>query len=397
MAPLPPAAPIGIYLHIPFCGHICPYCDFNTYAGQDAIIPRYVDALVREIGAFADRHGRRSASSIFFGGGTPSLLTPDQVARIVEACAAATDLAPDAEITLEANPNAADRERFAGYRAGGVNRLSIGVQSTRRRGLRSLGRNHDRGDAEAAFLAAREAGFANISLDLIFGWPGQDLTALEADLETVLDWGGAGPEHLSLYHLIVEPGTPMANAVERGILQPTDDDTAADLYEGAMAFLAARGWQHYEVANWARAPRFQSQHNALYWRNGEYAGLGAGAHGRIGADRAMQHLLPATWIAAVEAGAAPVSNVDHIDERTAMGETMMLGLRLLDEGVSDDAFAARHGVALDEAFGAEIAALLEIGMVVREPGRLRLSPRGLMVANEVVARFLPDPDAGDPA
>lgn len=393
MAPLPPAAPIGIYLHIPFCGHICPYCDFNTYSGQESTIPRYVDALVREIAAFGVRVGRRRASSIFFGGGTPSLLTPAQVARIVDACAAATDLLPDAEITLEANPNAADRDRFAGYRAAGANRLSIGVQTTRRKGLRTLGRNHEPGDAEAAYLAAREAGFANISLDLIFGWPGQDAAALVADIEAVLGWGGGGPEHLSLYHLIVEPGTPMAGAVDRGILAPVDDDAAADLYEVAIATLAGHGWQHYEVANWAREPHLQSSHNRLYWRNGEYAGLGAGAHGRIGDDRAMQHLLPATWMAAVEAGEAPVSNVEHIDTRLAMGETMMLGLRLLEEGVADAEFRARHGVALETVFAREIADLVAIGMLRREPDRVLLTDRGLMVANDVVARFLPDPDA----
>jgi oxygen-independent coproporphyrinogen III oxidase len=395
MAPLPPDAPVGIYLHIPFCQHVCPYCDFNTYGGQEATIPRYVDALVREIHAFGERHGRRAASSVFFGGGTPSLLTPEQVARILDACRIATDLANDAEITLEANPNAADRDRFAGYRAAGVNRLSIGVQTTRRRGLRALGRNHEQADAEAAFVAAREAGFTNVSLDLIFGWPGQDLAQLEADIDTVLGWSGGGPDHLSLYHLIVEPGTPMADAVERGILRLPDDDAAADLYDGAIATMAARGWTHYEVANWVRDPALISRHNALYWRNGEYAGLGAGAHGRIGPDRAMQHLLPATWMAAVERGDAPISNIDVIDDRTAMGETMMLGLRLLLEGVTDAEFLARHDRTLVDVFGGEIRDLVDLGMLLREPDRVRLTPRGLLVANDVVARFLPDPDPGD--
>ncbi|MGH2535472.1 MAG: radical SAM family heme chaperone HemW [Thermomicrobiales bacterium] len=385
MAPLPPGAPIGLYLHIPFCAHICPYCDFNTYAGQDALIPRYVAALEREIRSAHPAF--QSASTIYLGGGTPSLLTPADVARLIHACRESFALLPDAEITIEANPNSVDAGYFAGLLDAGVNRLSLGVQTLHRRGLRTLGRQHEATDAEAAFRTARAAGFANINLDLIFGWPGQELKSWERDLETILGWAEP-PEHLSLYSLIVEPGTPMADAVARGILTVLDDDQTADLYEAAIARLAAAGWTHYEVANWARAPALASRHNAIYWRNGEYAGFGAGAHGRIGNRRTMNHLLPASYVAAIDAGESPVSNVEELPERTRMGETMMLGLRLLHEGVGRASFAARHGRELDDAYGSTIRDLADLSLLHVDNERLRLTHRGLMVANDVCARFL---------
>jgi oxygen-independent coproporphyrinogen-3 oxidase len=209
-----------------------------------------------------------------------------------------------------------------------------------------------------------------------------------ADLEAILGWPPAGPEHLSCYSLIVEPGTPLAAAVARGVLRVPDDDAAADLYEAAMARLAAAGYRHYEVANWARRPDLTARHNLVYWRNGDYVGAGAGAHGTIAGRRTMQHLLPRTWIEAVEAGQAPVSNVEEIGPATAMGETMMLGLRLLEEGVAGEAFRRRHGASLDEIYGTEIIELTDFDLLERAPDRVRLTRRGLMLANDVAARFL---------
>ncbi|HEV2107593.1 MAG TPA: radical SAM family heme chaperone HemW [Thermomicrobiales bacterium] len=379
--------PLGIYLHIPFCAHICPYCDFNTYAGQDDLIPRYVTAMEREITRQGEMLGHRAAATVFLGGGTPSLLTGDQVGRLVQSCRDAFDLVPDAEVTLEANPNSLDVAACDGLLQAGVNRLSLGVQTRDRRGLRVLGRQHEAADAFAAFQSARQAGFNNLSLDLIFGWPGQTPEGWRQDLETVLSWGGS-PEHLSLYHLIVEPGTPMADAVTRGILHPPDDDASADLYELAIELLADAGYEHYEVANWARSPDLQSRHNLIYWRNGEWAGIGAGAHGQTEGRREMQHLLPKAFIEAVEHGEAPISNVESVSSENARGETMMLGLRLLREGISPDAFAARHGDALDAFYGATIEELSGLGLLEASPERVRLTHRGLMVANEVCGRFL---------
>jgi len=388
MAPFPPGAPIGLYVHVPFCAHICPYCDFNTYAGQDALWPRHLDATLQDLTAQAGSAKGRPATSLFFGGGTPSLVAPEGIARVVAAARDLYGLTADAEVTLEANPNSVDEAYFAGLRAAGVNRLSLGVQTLDRRGLRTLGRQHEAADAEAAFLAARRAGFDNVSLDLIFGWPGQTLDSWRRDLETALSWGEGGPEHLSLYSLIIEPGTPMFEAATRGILIPLNDDAAADLYEAAIETLSAAGWSHYEIANWARRPDLMSRHNALYWRNGDFLAFGAGGHGTLAGRRTMNHLLPRTYINALEAGEPGWSNTEEIDERTAMGETMMLGLRLLNEGVSASAFHARHGVSLDDQFGPIIADLASIGMVTYERGQVILTTRGMMLANDVCARFV---------
>jgi oxygen-independent coproporphyrinogen-3 oxidase len=387
MAPQALDAAFGIYLHIPFCQHICPYCDFTTYAGQEAIIPAYVDALVAAIEREGERLDHRTVATVFFGGGTPSLLEPDQLDRIMSALNRSFRLDGDAEVTLEANPNSADQGRFAGYRSAGINRLSIGVQTTNRRGLRVLGRNHEAADAQSALRAARAAGFDNVSLDLIFGWPGQTRESWRADLDAVLGWDG-GPDHLSLYSLIVEPGTPMADAVARGILHPAEDDLSADLYEDAIDRLHADGWLHYEIANFARRPDRQSRHNTIYWRNGEYLGLGAGAHGRIGSQRLLNHLLPRTYIDAVRAGESGVSNVEELSPEMERGETMMIGLRLLHEGIGEAAFLARHGRTLDAAYGPEITALTGMGMIERLPDRIRLTGRGMMMANDVAERFV---------
>ena len=388
MAPLPELAPLGIYLHVPFCTHICPYCDFNTYAGQSQLIPRYVAAMRRDLDTQAERIGRQPVASIFFGGGTPSLLSADQVGSLVDGVAERFDLQPGAEVTLEANPNGLTRADLSELRVAGVNRLSIGLQTTDRSGLRRLGRMHEAVDAERAVEAAVEAGFERISLDLIFGWPGQTIESWRTDLETVSGWAGGAVSHLSLYSLIVEPGTPLADAVSRGIVTVPDDDAAADLYELAMDVLGKRRWMHYEVANWARTSEHMSTHNGLYWRNGEYLGIGAGAHGRVGNQRTMQHLLPATYIGALEAGKSPESNCEELSPETHRGETMMLGLRLLQEGVTDAEFEHRHGISLTDAFGPTIARFQAQGLLDRDDRGVRLTRRGLMLANDVCAAFL---------
>lgn len=386
LAPMASNVTYGMYIHIPFCAHICPYCDFTTYAGKQDLIPRYVEALCIEIERLGPAMADRRAATVFIGGGTPSLLSAGQMSRILAACRAAFDLDSDAEISVECNPNGLTADLLAGYRAAGVNRLSIGAQTLDRRGLRTLGRHHEASDVLSALAAARSAGFANVSIDLIFGWPGQTLDSWQSDLDGLLRHRDA-PEHLSLYSLIVEPGTPFADAAARGILRIPDDDAAADLYEVAIAMLAAAGWTHYEVANWARTPALHSRHNAIYWRYGDYLGLGAGAHGHQSPRRTMNHLLPETYCEAIERGGTGVSRTEEIDERTRRGETMMLGLRLLQDGVDADAFERRHGRSLKAAFGDTIVELERIDMIVASPDGIRLSGRGLMLANDVVSRF----------
>lgn len=386
-APLPNDAPIGIYVHVPFCAHICPYCDFTTYAGKEHLIDRYVRCVELDLARVPASAAGRSVATIFLGGGTPSLLEPAQVSTIIGACRDNHQVAGNAEITMECNPNGLTDARLAGYREAGVNRLSIGAQTLDRRGLRTLGRQHESTDVLTALANARTAGFDNVSLDFIFGWPNQSLDSWQRDLESALALA-APPEHLSLYSLIVEPGTPFADAAARGILHMPDDDATADMYEQAITTLKGAGWHHYEVANWSRRPDGYSRHNAVYWRHGDYLGIGAGAHGTVGSRRTMNHLLPETWCQAIESGVDPASNVETIDEGTSRAETMMLGLRLLDHGVDAGAFESRHGLSLDEAFGPTIDGLAAIGMMERHAAGVRLTERGLMLANDVVARFL---------
>ena len=389
-APAAPNAEFGVYVHVPFCAHICPYCDFNTFAGLSRLIPEYVTAVEQEIALQAADFAGRPAVSLFLGGGTPSQLSGAQVGRIIDAAREAFTFVQNAEITIETNPNDLTEAYCATLLDAGVNRLSIGAQTLDRRGLRTLGRQHEAADTLRSLAAAHRAGFRNISLDFIYGWPGQSAARWRNDLEQVLSGAeGITPQHLSLYSLIVEPGTPMADAVTRGILTPADDDTAADFAEIAQEVLAEAGWVHYEIANWAAAPSFISRHNAIYWRNGEYAGIGAGAHGHRAGQRAMNQPSPQRYIAALAEGGTPRTNVEQIAEETAIGETMMLGLRLLTAGVNRDAFRSRHGVRLDDLFAGRIAHMQAQGLLVDDGDAIRLTARGAMLANGVAAEFLP--------
>ena len=384
--PLPAASAPGIYVHVPFCGRICPYCDFNTYAGQEPLIPAYVDAVTAELNLLAAETVGAGSPTLYFGGGTPSLLSPAQIERIIHAARQHLHLRVDAEVSMEANPETLDTAYLRAVRDAGVNRLSLGVQSQQRAGLRVLGRGHSSVHAGRAVEAAREAGFDNISLDFIYGWPGQQHDEWEADLRTILDWQ---VEHVSLYSLIVEPGTPMQNAVRRGILTTLDDDTVADFYDRAVEVLAEAGWEHYEISNWAREPRYRSRHNQIYWQNGQFHGTGAGAYGTLGSQRVSNLLLPKAYIEAVESGRLPRATSETISPETAIGETMMLGLRLLVDGVSATDFHTRHGLNLRERFGNEIDRFVGIGLLEWQADRLRLTPAGSLVANEVAAAFLP--------
>lgn len=387
VAPLLPDAPVGLYIHIPFCSHICPYCDFNTYAGQDDRIPAYVDALCRELDARASEIGGRPLATVYLGGGTPSLLTGDQMSTLMRAVSQSFNIAQDAEITMEANPNSLDRDRLTSYLHAGINRLSIGAQTLDRRGLRTLGRQHEANDVVTAVTTARNVGFERLNLDLIFGWPGQSRDSWRRDLESMLSLD-RGPDHFSLYSLIIEPGTPFADAAARGILHIPDDDAAADLYDDACAILAGAGWTHYEIANWSKDIDGWSRHNAIYWQHGDYLGVGAGAFGTVNNRRVMNHLLPDTYIEAVSEDGHAASNVERIDAETATMETMMLGLRLLRDGVDANAFEQRHGVSLETRYGAEIMELINLGLIERHERGIRLSSRGMMIANDVILKFM---------
>lgn len=384
--------PYGLYLHVPFCAVRCHYCDFNTYDGLEAQFEPYVAALCAEIRHGGAARGRPQVRTLFIGGGTPTVLAPELLGKMLEACGEAFDILPGAEITSEANPGTVDRARFTTLRALGINRLSMGVQSFDDAELRWLGRMHSADEAVRSFESARAAGFEDINLDFMFGLPRQQPATWSRTLARALT---LAPEHLSLYSLIVEDGTPLADWVRRGVVTEPDDDLAADLYLDAMETLDAHGLEQYEISNWGRQGR-ECRHNLVYWRNEPYLGFGAGAHsfdfdpGEPGAGRRWWNVRPVpAYIKRIQAGHTANAGDEIITPRLAMGETMMVGLRLVREGVTDDRFRARFGVSLDDTFGEIIAGLVADGLLERLPDRIRLTEQGRLLGNQVFAAFLP--------
>lgn len=396
---------LGLYIHIPFCERKCPYCDFNTYAGLEAQHQATVDALCTEMGRWSERLSGRTVSSIFIGGGTPTVLQASQLHQLFAAIHRHFRVEPGAEITCEANPGAVDRAKFAVLRELGVNRLSMGVQSFREEELRFLGRIHSTDDVYQAYAAARQVGFDNINLDFIFGLPGQS----EADWRVTLDRVLAlAPEHLSLYSLIVEPDTPLFHWVETGQTPAPEEDVAAALYEIAIARLEASGYLQYEVSNWARqaspadaqceTPRFACRHNLVYWRNEDYLGIGPGAHSHLcvvedGAvvERRWGNRKPVPgYNRRVQAGEALEAFVEEIPPRLAQGESMMVGLRLTREGVRLDRFNTRHNVSALDTFAGELERLRDFGLLTVDAERIRLTRHGLLMGNQVFMQFLPE-------
>lgn len=405
-----PTTPLSIYLHIPFCVHRCAYCDFNTYAGQESLLPSYVDALTQEI-----HHVGRAAArlpdfptigTIFFGGGTPSLLSPPQLASVMEALRSTFDLTPHLEVTLEANPGTTSLDYLQRIRALGINRLSYGVQSAHPRELRLLERAHTFPDVIRSVAWARRAGFDNLNLDLLYGLPEQTLTDWQISLQRVLD---LRPDHLSLYALTLEPGAPFGRWAARGLLPLPDPDLAADMYEWASEYLAANGFIQYEISNWAKAnsalhpSSFECRHNLQYWRALPYLGLGAGAHGYANGYRYSNALRIKTYIERLTNNASltlyefPLTPaaVNHHRQtlQDEMSEFMLNGLRLTREGVSPTTFRARFGCDLREAFGREIEELVQLGLlqtseVSKTSEVLRLTARGRLLGNQVFLRFV---------
>ncbi len=431
--------PLSLYFHIPFCVHRCAYCDFNTYAGREALIPAYAEALCREIEIVGDALSQQGTGeevhTLFFGGGTPSLLAPRHYEKIFAALRAHFQISPEAEITLEANPGTVSLDYLRNLRALGFNRLSFGVQSFHPEELRQLERIHDPFDVFDAVRWARRAGFDNLNLDLIYGLPEQSLDRWSATVKWAVS---LAPEHLSLYALTLEHGTPFGRWAQRGLLPLPDPDAAAEMYEWAGEFLEGRGYLQYEISNWARdnrlpspvyrppsivhRPFFACRHNLTYWRCEPYLGFGAGAHGHFGDFRVANVLSPKSYIDRLSlAGHRPSSTVyrlsstvyrppslspacvnhQRLTPRQQMQEMMMLGLRLTREGVSAREFAGRFGVQVTDVFGREIEELLRLGLLewVEESNlpqapkpaggsRLRLTPRARLLGNQVFMRFV---------
>jgi len=409
--------PLGLYIHIPFCARKCPYCDFNTYARLEPLYEAFTQALCRDLGRWAARLDGRTVDTVFLGGGTPTVLSSDQLRRILKQVHDRFELAVDVEISSEANPGIEDRGQFALLRSLGVNRLSMGVQSFQAEELDFLGRIHDAEDALRAYDAATEAGFDNINLDFMFGLPRQSLEAWNDSLDKALD---LAPRHLSLYSLIVEPDTPLAHWVETGQTPAPDDDLAAEMYEIAMSRLREAGYEQYEVSNWARGAGSACRHNLLYWRNQEWVGVGPGAHSHLrfptrlrrettgdlsflfgdSCDRVTGSGAPAAavrwsnvkgvqgYIRRVEADESPVSFHEELPAEVSMGETMMLGLRLVRVGVPFARFETMHGQPMRAAFGLSLDRLRDAGLLESDGERVRLTPKGLLVGNRVFSEFV---------
>jgi oxygen-independent coproporphyrinogen-3 oxidase len=387
--------PLSLYVHIPFCRAKCDYCDFNSYAGQEHLIPAYARALAQEARLWSEASGGRPVETVYFGGGTPSLVPLDEMRLITGALGECFALAAEAEVSLEANPGTVDEAYLRGLRGLGFNRLSLGVQSFDDGELRALGRIHSAEEAREAYEAARAAGFENVNLDLIFGLPAQAIGQWRRSLEEAL---ALRPEHLSLYALTVEEGTPLAREVAQGSITAPDPDVQADMYTWAEDRLARRGYEHYELSNWA-LPGRRCRHNLTYWENREYVGLGAGAHSHVDGVRFANAVVPAEYLRLIgEAGASgemslagmrQVVSVERVDEALAMADTLILGLRLV-EGVSLSGFRERFGVELSERYADRLGELLDSGLIETADGRLRLTSRGRLLGNEVFQRFLPD-------
>jgi oxygen-independent coproporphyrinogen-3 oxidase len=395
--------PLGLYIHIPWCVTRCIYCDFNTYVNGDATLKsQYHQALLREIRASGAALNRPALKTIFFGGGTPTTMTPEQFGDLLVAVTDSFVLHPGAEITTEANPGTLTLDYLAQLRERGINRLSIGVQSFLNNELAFLSRLHNADQARQAVENARRVGFDNISLDLIFNLPGQVIDDWRDNLLAAL---ALRPDHFSIYSLIVEPGTLLHQHITQGITPQPDDDVAAEMYELTINTLAEAGYLHYEISNWARnqgeadwaTPQFAAEHNLLYWRNQPYLGVGAGAYSTISNQRWVNAKRPQDYITGVEQGdglamARNEQLAETIERDTELAEHMMLGLRLLREGVGHTEFAARFGTSLMVRFRQEIEWGRQNGLleIVDAPAGsiLRLTRSGRLLANQVSLKFI---------
>ncbi len=370
---------LALYLHWPFCLSKCPYCDFNSHVRARIPEARFVAALRRELAFEAARLGKRRVTSVFFGGGTPSLMQPESVAALLADAARLFDLAADAEITLEANPTSIEAGRFRGYREAGVNRVSIGVQSLNDPALKFLGREHSAAQARAAIELARKI-FPRLSFDLIYALPEQTLQQWQAELDTAL---GLAADHLSLYQLTIEQGTKFATLHGRGDFVLPDADVAAAMYEATAHAAARHGLAQYEISNYAR-PGAESRHNLAYWRYLDYAGIGPGAHGRISFGDALiatsRHRAPEIWADMVEEKGSGSTLEEAISQQNRAREALLMGLRL-SEGISIARFADRTGMDLADALDTDVLQLAlaedylretDTHLVATEEGRKRL-------------------------
>lgn len=373
----------GLYIHIPFCRQKCLYCDFPSFAGREGEQERYTAALLAEMEARAAECGGREFGSVFFGGGTPTALPLPLLERLARKAFDSFRIAPDAEITVEANPGTLDRGTARALRGMGFNRLSMGVQAWQNHLLGRLGRIHTIEDFLENYRIVREEGFRNVNIDLMFALPGQEM---EEWLETLEQAAALEPEHISAYSLILEEGTPFYAEWEAGRLEPVPEELDREMYHAAVDFLAGKGYAQYEISNFARPGR-QSRHNRLYWQAGEYLGLGLGAHSYWQGARFHNPYDMGEYIRAAGSTAALEQERVENTVQDMMEEFMFLGLRLT-EGVSFAAFRERFGRELEEVYGGQVAELAGQGLLERDVAGIRLTRRGIDVSNVVFGKFL---------
>ncbi len=378
--------PLAVYIHWPFCRSKCPYCDFNSHVRDRIDAVRWIRALFCDLEYQAEHTTGREVGSIFFGGGTPSLMSPETVAKLIEGVRSHWTVMPDVEITLEANPNSAEADRFQAFAAAGVNRLSLGVQALDPAALKFLGRGHNQDEAIAAIERARNS-FPRFSFDLIYARPGQSVAAWRRELDEALTLAG---DHLSLYQLTIEPGTAFATLARLGELAMPDEESTAALFETTQDRLAAARLPAYEISNHAR-PGAECRHNLAYWRYQDYVGIGPGAHGRLsraGAKFATrQHRLPEKWLGAVETAGTGIEEGAAIDRDTAVEEMLMMGLRLV-EGVPRRRLERMAGKDAETLLGDNLAMLIEGGFLTLDAERLAATAAGRQRLNAVLAALL---------
>jgi oxygen-independent coproporphyrinogen-3 oxidase len=381
------SAALGIYLHVPFCAERCAYCSFDTQRGGVRGLDRYLAAMESDLRAAAAEAGggRPAADTVFFGGGTPSLLPAAAIGRLLAACREAFDVAPGAEVTLEMNPESCEPAAAAALAAAGINRVSLGAQSFHDDVLRRAGRPHDAERTRRAARDLRGAGVGNLNLDLIAGLPGSTVASFRRDLEEAL---ALAPDHLSAYVLETDKPTPLARAAAAGEVRLPDDDEAAGMYETAAAMLPAAGLRHYEISNFARPGR-ESRHNRKYWVGEPFVGVGPSAWSYLDGRRFARRRGLGRWLEAIEAGRPAAEEVVALPPESAAGEAIYLGLRLLD-GVDLGSLSRRFGLDLQARHAEALERLAGLGLVDWDPGRgrARLTRRGLALANEVFAEFV---------
>jgi oxygen-independent coproporphyrinogen-3 oxidase len=391
--------PIGVYIHIPFCERKCTYCNFNTTDFFEELAGRYIDAVSREIAYWGENLTQVSGGAptqvdtIYFGGGTPSIVDAAQLAKLIVSCRAAFDVAPDTEVTLEINPATFSKSKVAEWLTAGINRASVGVQSFIDAELVSLSRTHNAADARRTIEVLQDAGFENISLDLIAGLPGQVLADWEFNLREAL---AIQPEHLSLYMLDLKEGTQLYAQLKRGLRPQPDDDLAAEMYRMISGATQVAGYEHYEISNFARIVErgaaepispFRSKHNLKYWTGAPFYGIGCGAHSYDGSARWINVLKTDTYIERVAQTGNAIAERNELTEADRAAEALFMGLRL-KEGVSLAAFRSEYGVDVIERYGDELPRLAEAGLIEIGGGRLALTAAGRLLSNEVFVSFV---------